>query len=570
MSSFKKIVLLTVFVMIGLVDICIYWNQHLYFRAEKIEDTEKKIKVLKRANLVYPSNDIIFYELGKAYFDLGIQTLDEDNGISENYLQKSIQNFDRSLRINPASRFSHFNYAQALLSMSYLSPYGPLGDRALHLNYYDEYKKAAFLAGHNSQIFYEAAKIFLSQWSNLSEEDREFALKILKKVAEGKDSSRLQTLMHVWEMNVKEYEVMEKILPEDVQIYWMYAKFLGEKSLSRQERQNFLAKAEFLEFERAKSEYKSGENVFLYLKVKNAFKHYRSCLDILEKDKFYQNLTGKKLVDLSEFNTLKKAVCLKLAKCRLEEMQDLNEAKGYLSLYLYLEDNVAALGELESYLRDRGLIGKKLGTDLADLDLLSFQVLLYFKQRRYRDIMRVGTLIQRSFIAVPESKKKDYVKVLQLIGDSYQKIDYLYDAAEFYQMALDVDPKNLETLLRMRLNHERLNKDKEIQEINKSIEKLLAPRDIVLKNSPIAKGQSFSRDLTFDGSKMILDLYFKGREEGVVPLISIFFNGRVVWEDYLEGDVLSIPLETRAGENALVVRPLNRTIDMTGLRWKAE
>jgi len=64
-------------------------------------------------------------------------------------------------------------------------------------------------------------------------------------------------------------------------------------------------------------------------------------------------------------------------------------------------------------------------------------------------------------------------------------------------------------------------------------------------------------------------LYFKGGGgEEIDPLISVFFNGRVVWEDYLKEDVLSIHLETEVGENVLVVKPLNRTVDITGLMWK--
>jgi hypothetical protein len=70
--------------------------------------------------------------------------------------------------------------------------------------------------------------------------------------------------MQIWDMNVKDYGVMEKILPEYAEIYRMYAQFLGEKSLSLTERHKILARAEFLEFEKAKGECYSGENEFLY------------------------------------------------------------------------------------------------------------------------------------------------------------------------------------------------------------------------------------------------------------------------------------------------------------------
>ncbi len=594
--NFKRILLLIVIAMIGIINILIYWNSHLYYGAKNIEDNEKKIEVLERANRFYPSNDLVFYELGKAYFDLGIQNL-YDKDQSRIYLRKSIQNLTRSLRINPASYFCHFNLAQSLLYMSYFSP-------AFDVNYYDEYKKAALLTGHNNQIYYEVGKIFFSRWPELSEEDREFTLEVLGKIVGGKEREKLQTLMQIWAMNVKDYEVIEKILPQDATVYRMYAKFLGEKSLSCEERQRFLAEAELLEFEDARRMHYSGESEFRYYRLKEAFNHFMASLRTIEKINFYQNLAGKSLIDLEEFNRLKKSACLNLAKCLIEEGKELKKVVGYLHLYLGMEDEVAAVGKLESYLEDRGLIEEKLGASFEDLGSLSFQLLLYFKQNRYRDIMRVGRLLKESFVVIPEAKKEGFIKALLLIGDSYQKADYIYDAGEFYQKALEMDPDNLETLLRIRQNYERLNEEEKLLQLDERIEKLFPPREIVLKNSVINKGQRFSRILTFDGREIILNLDFNGAgEESVPPLVSVFFNGRVVWEDYLKGvggneevgeeerekekkeeeeeeqegerkdkkdndRVISLSLKSNVGKNTLVVVPVNKAVDLLKISYR--
>ena len=560
MNIIKKIVFMLALVVVAVVDILIYWNQHLYYQAEKIEKKEKKIEILEKANQFYPSNDLVFYELGKAYFDLGIQSL-SDKAKSRAYLRESIQNLNRSVRINPASQFSHFNLAQSLLYMSFFSP-------SLDVNCYDEYKKAAILVDHNSQIFYDVGKIFLSRWNELSEVNREFTLEILRKVVGGKDRKELRTIMQTWEMNVKNYDVMKKILPEDPQIYRMYAEFLGEKSLSVEERQRTLADAEFLEFERAKSEHNSGEKEFLYYRVKEAFNHFKSCLNILEKIKFYQNITQQNLIDHSEFNKLLKSAYLNLAKCRLEQGGKLKEVEGYLRKYLALEDEVVAVSELESFLRDRGLIGEKLGASFDDLDRLSFQLSLYFKQNQYRDIVRIGRILQQSLVVVPEGKKEVYVKVLQLVGDSYQKIDYIYDAVEFYQKALEVDAENIETLLRICKNYERLNDYEKIQEIKERVDKLESPKEIFLKNLTINKGRSFWYTLAFDGQKIILDLHFKNSLERINPLITVFLNGRVVWEDYLKEEVLSLSLESRIGKNSLQVVAVNSAVSIFKLAYQ--
>lgn len=571
MTKYKRLFFLVAIAAVGIVNIFVYWNVHLcYLTKERIDDPEKKIRILKSANLFYPSNDSIFYELGKSYFDLGMMNL-QDKAQSREYFQKSIQHFSRSLKINPASYFCHFNLAQSLLYMSYLSP-------AFEGNSYEEYKKAALLAGHNSQIYYEVGKIFLSLWSKLTEEDRNFTRETLKKILEKKDQQMINAVMHIWEMNVSDYRVMEEILPEDASIYKMYAKFIGEKSLSSDERQRFLAKAELLEFERAKIENSSGESQFQYYSLKKASQSFVSSLKRLEGINFYQNLAGQELINTEDFLELKKSVYLNIVKCYLEEGRDFTQAEYYLLSYLALEDEVAAVGELESFLKLRGYIKDKFGASFNDLGRFFLQTLLYFKQNRYRDIMEVGRLLEQSFVVVPEEKKEEYVKVLQLVGDSYQKVDYIYDAGEFFRKALEVDSDNLRTLLRVRQNYERLNEDEKIREIDEKKERLLTPRMIEMNKPEIKKGKESAYVLTLDGSEIILDLYFKKSEENSVkPLISVCFNDRVVWEDYLKLDermgqehyaIVSLPVMSLVGKNNLVVIPVNRSTELLKIAYR--
>ncbi|MCK4556913.1 MAG: hypothetical protein KAU47_05305, partial [Candidatus Aminicenantes bacterium] len=309
-----------------------------------------------------------------------------------------------------------------------------------------------------------------------------------------------------------------------------------------------------------------------------ASQDFLSCLRRLERIRFYQNLTGRELIDVENYLELKKSANLNVAKCILEEGQDFERAQAHLYSYLALEDEVAPVRELETFLGLRGFAKKKLGASFDDLGRLYFQTLLYFKQNRYRDIVRVGRLLEQSFVIVPEEKKEEYVKVLQLVGDSYQKVDYLYDAGGFYRRALEFEPGNLETLLRIRQNYERLNEEEQVQEIDEKIESLLTPRQIELKRFKIEKGRRSAHTLILDGSEIILDLNFH-KEEGsrVPPMISVFFNGRVVWEEYLKkGEgmgqnthlVLSLPLRSKVGENSLVVIPVNTSIELHRMTYR--
>lgn len=561
MTNLRRSILLFIIILIGIFNIFTYWNSHIYYIVkDKIDDLEKKVKKLERANLFYPSNDLIFYELGKAYFDLGIQNL-QNIDLSSSYLLKSIQNFTRSLRINPTSYFCHFNLAQSLLYLSYMSP-------EYDANYSEEYKKAALLAGHNNQIYYEVGKILLSRWPMLSEEDKEFTSEILKRIFEKKETDKLRAILQIWEMNIRDYKLIKDILPEDAGIYRMYAKFLGEKNLATEERQRLLAKAELLEFEKARSEYHFGERELQYYRLKEAFNHFAASLSILEKINFYQNLASQTMINLEEFNNLKKSIFLNLAKCHLEEGKELKEAEGILRKYLELENKVSTVSELESYLNRLGLIKEKLGTNFNDLDHLSFQIYLFFKQSKYRDIMRVGRLLKNSFIVVPEEKRDIYVKILQLVGDSFQKADYIYDAGDFYMKALEINPDNLETQMRIRQNLVRLNEEDKLRGIDERIKRLLTPREIWQKNVLIRRDSKFSQSLILDGRAVMLRLQFNKDSSGFAPLISIFFNTQVVWEDYLTADTVSIKLKSLVGKNTLLIKPVNRSVNLRRITWR--
>jgi len=632
-KNWKRVLGIGVLAAAAVLSILIYWNSHLYYRAVKTEDEGQKIRLLEKAGRAYSLNELVYYEMGKLYFERGVKSLDDSVQMAGN-IKKAARSYERSIRLDPASKYAHFNYAQAVQYMGYIpesthsDAAGGSGDasagRNLYSKVFEEYRKAALLAGHNSQIYFEVGRIFLSQWQILSEEDKEFALDFLRRVMESKNGVRLQSLMHNWEMNVRDYDVIDAVIPEDIQMYGMYAKFLGEKSLSREERQRYLAKVDFLEFKKAKNEYSLGENAFLYLKVKDAFKHYQSFVNGVGRIRFYQDFIGEKQIDGAGLDEMLKSAYLKLAKCRIAEGRPLKEVEGYLRKYLEMEKSTSVCGELESYLRKRGLIKEKLGAEFDDLGQLAFEALLYFKQSRYREIMRVWELMEKSFVVVPDENKKDYVEFLRIVGDSYQKVDFIYNAEEVYKKALEIEPENLRVLLRLRVNYERLNEEDNLKEMNKKIDGILSLREDVVRRPLIRKGRTFSKDLILDGRDTVFELHFKrdweagkvrigtrseelgriasmdeaGAREAMgyvddakakglmavvanedaiwtaaetAPLITIVFNGRVVWEDYLkdENGVVSLRLGTKIGNNRLTVTPLNRDVELTALNWDA-
>lgn len=560
----RKFFLIGFFIVIAVVDIMFYWNSHVYFRAKRINNSAEKIKVLNKSAHFFPSNDLVYYDLGKAYFDSAISELG-DTGLNNSYLQKSVDSFKRSININPFFQFSHFYLAQSLQYQSFTSP-------SSDSDFYDQFKKSAILAGNNSEIFFEVGKRFLSNWPQISEEDKEFTIEILKKALSRGNQSELHEVLNILELNVKNYDIMEKFLPENAQSYRIYAKFLGERALSLQERHRVLSYAEFLEFERAKYQLSLGENRLFYSQVNKALERFKICIKILENIKFYQNLNQDHLIDLTEFKRLQKKAFLNVGKCIIWSDGSLTEAIDPLRKYLNLEENISAINDLESYLVYQGLIDEKLNTSFEDLLEISLQLQIYFKQNRYAEIIRLGNLINQSLIVLgPQMKKEEYIKILLIVGDAHQKVNQLYDADSFYLMAKQMVQDEIEPLVKIRRNYERLNENEKVQEISEIINDLKSPEEIDFESeSKIGKDEEFLYRLLLDDQRVILDLFFLKDWEGISPLITVFFNGQVIWEDLMEDEVLSLPVSSQLGENILQIIAVNKPIGIAKLHIRPQ
>ena len=555
MIELKRVLLVTAVVVIAIINILIYWNQHLYYKSLDSFEIDQRIEILEKANVFYPWNDLVYHELGKAYFDMAENNFDVRNS-AISYLNNSIESFRRSIRINPSSQFSHFHLGRSLANKKLLvSSESP--------NFLEEYMKAAELVDHSNEIYYEVVKLMLSRWPGLSDNDKTRTSEMVQKIWRGMDREKIHSLLHIWELQIKDNTIMTEILPDKPEAYRLWAEFLGEKSLDLMERQRSLAVAERLEFDIAKAAFNLGERHLYYYRLKEAFGQFRGCLRTLEKIHFYQNLTSDNLINENELTILRNEMFLNLAKCQIEERKDWSEIEGYLLEYLHSEDSVSNINDLETYLVNRGLLRERLDGRSDDLRRLAFHFFLDFKQHRYTNIVRVG----RSLVAFPEEGLDHYISILQIVGDSYQKKGNLYEADYFYRLVLERDSKNLETLLRIRQNLERLNEGEKIRDINIQIQEILSPRSINPRISQIPKGRTFRQKLLLDGRDIVLDLHFSINDKKNALLLTVLFNGKVVWEDYLEEEILSIPVETESGSNKLELIAVNHPVEIIQLNW---
>ena len=551
----KKRIILAGLVVVALADIFLYRGNYLYYKAkERTANFDKKIRVLEQDQAIIPINDLVPLELARAYFERGVNRLGDLERRDQDF-EKAYGQFLRSLTLNPFSPDAHFYFAQSLQYIQ-LTEIGARDDSLA------EYKKAARLSGRDTEIYTEVGNALLSRWARLLPEDRRYALQIVKEILAGNDLEKAAAVLDLWNLHVKDYAAIEEILPENAPIFRLFARFLGERSLSREKRLEYLSRAEELEFEKAKNELSAGQNALSALRVKDASVLFRSVLATLQNIHFYQDLAGQSRIDLLDFKNALKAASLALAKCKIEETRRIEDALPDLRSYLDLEDQLSGAGDLEKFLKERGLLEDQSRLTPKNVAVFSFELFLAYKQNRFRDVVRAGQALESGVLLIPEAAKADYAGVLEIIGNSYQKLDYLYESNNSYKKSLEVAGPNIALFLKMRKNYERLNDIQALRTIDQAIQELESAMDMSLGEEDISPAGAYTRTLYLGGKKTLLSFSFGEALPEPYPYLSVFFNGRIVWEDYLKDPVLSVVLASEPGPNILSIQALNRPVKL--------
>ncbi len=555
----KKILPIAGLAILVLLQAAVAWNARLYWRAKDVATgPDTKARLFGRANAVFPWNAAVHFELGKLDFGQAAEALGAP-AERDALFRRSVGSYLRSLRLDPSSPAAHFELAQALLYMSYLGLPEPVG-------HFDEYRRAAELTGHNSQIHYDVGKVLLGRWETLAPGERDFTVGILKRSLAGKGEDRLLDLLETWSLSAPDLSIIDAILPDDAGSLRTFARFLGERGLDLEARRSALARAEALEVLRAKSEFDRGRREAENFRTAESTEHCAAALQALGSIKFYQNISGPKLFDPKSYADILKAVRRLLAMNRIEETRSLADQDGSIAAYLALEDDFTALGEFETFIKERGLLDEEEpGSPFRDLQTLAFRMDLDFALNRYRDIARVGGLLTASSLVIAPSGRPSYVRILRLIGESNLKLDNVYEAERFYRMAIDDAPDDLDVLLGLERCYGRLNDEANAALVRRDIGRLTSPAEIDLGGRLVRRGETFAVELVTAGGARTMRLDFAPVPPGGRPLVSIYLDGRVVWEKNGDTGLAEFAASLKPGRSTMEITPVNGDIILVRL-----
>jgi hypothetical protein len=556
----KKTLSIAGLAVLVLAQAVVAWNARLCWRAGAVEtDPAARIRLLDRAAAAFPWNAQVFFELGRAHFSRGAEALN-DPGSRDRSFGLAVADFLRSLRLDPGSSAAHFELGQTLLYMTYLGLPAPYG-------YFEEYKRAAELTGHNSRIHYEVGKVLLGRWDRLSLQEKDFVAGLLKGALAGKGEERLTDFLEAWNLAGRDPELIDRVLPDDAASLRIYARYLGERALSLEARQSALSRAEALDVAKARTELTQARREAEHFRIADSSARAAAALAALEGVRFYQDLTGRRLFDPRDYRSIRTGARRLLAMNRIEETRSLADGDGLIAAYLADEEDPAALSEFETFLKERGLdAGTGADSPFKDLHVLLLRTSLDFKLNRYRDIARVGDLLSSSSLVIAPSGRPLYAAILRLVGESDLKLDSVYDAERFYRMAQQAEPDDLAVLLGLERCYGRLNDEARAAEVRKAIGRLTSPPRTELGGRVVPKGEKFEASFVTAGGPLSVRLEMGQADPGRPPVVSVFAGGRVVWEGNGDTGLVTFDMDPAPGAFSLEIAAVSDAVRLDRIR----
>ncbi len=555
---FKRLAALVLLLAAAALDVLFFRQAALVESAAAVADPAARRILLERDALPAVLDAELERARGRALLEVGADSLafPEEREVLFRAAYKAVL---RSLLLDPLSASAHLDLAQIL-------EYGRFLDLPFPGRDIDEYLRAARLGGQNLDVFDKAGRMLLSRWDSLQPEEKRFTQDLLKSFFEiRRPEEKLDGFLAVWAIHIKDYAALKAILPDDPASLRRLAQFLAERSLDRSVRIRGLARAETLEFGRAREDLARGQSDFRASRFREAEAHFRSGLALAKGIRFYQKLDGRAAIDATEFGDLQRSLLLGIARSRIETVRVPGEAFDDLRAYLEVEDSAGSVGEVEKSLRERRLIGAGLDAGGKDLRLLAFEMAMAFRQNRFREITEAGRALEAGVLLVPQESRQDYAEVLEIIGDAYGKLDYLYESNAFYQKAHDTGASGIGLLLKWRKNEERLNDAERMKAIDAEIGKLVPAGDIDWSGIVVPKGTNFTQTLVLESGETSLAIRLETAEEDPPTYAAVYFNGPVIWEDFVKDGVIRLKVPALAGANKLEIVPLNKPLNLSRL-----
>jgi hypothetical protein len=124
-------------------------------------------------------------------------------------------------------------------------------------------------------------------------------------------------------------------------------------------------------------------------------------------------------------------------------------------------------------------------------------------------------------------------------------------------------------LFRLKKYYERRNEAEKGREVDRLLNEVLTAGNVLSQSRLLPKGTAYVQPLILNVNqkKVRLEFQFGTLPGNPQPLVSIFLNGRVYWEDYVAGKAVSLELDAVEGINELQMVAVNGPAALTKVNF---
>ena len=413
-----------------------------------------------------------------------------------------------SLTINPFYPHSRMLLTSILLQKSNEKP-------ELFLEALKQLKITFKIGARRGKISWNTLKTFLAMWPFLEEEDRKIAKQAGKIAIKRMNRREIDELFLLWSTYCRDYEFIKSILRERPLLFLRLANYIKENHLPLKWRWEALSNYEnyIVQYLQSKRVENMGKRELL------------GSLRMLRSIKFYNELVGEKF-DYTNYNNLMEQITGVLAHKHPSPQTIMDFANSTSS--------TEKIKELLNTLTQQGFFNKR------DLQTFYLREYLLYKAKDY-DTLKQEINIFRKQTGWINKKETDYfIKINLLLVDVYYEENMLLTASSIVEELHKNFPDSPEILLRIKRIREMMGETFDLESPN-----FLYGEEVEIPVKRRIKRFYFS-PLVGQKTLTLKPEVFINIERGN-KILTIFFNGKVAYEGYLDELPEKIKISLRDG-----------------------
>ncbi len=468
------------------------------------ENSDKKMLFL--SSMIFPLSSDAHYKLGDSFL--------KDFSKKEDFvvLEKGINNFKKSIRLNQLNFFSYYALARGLMSFGPETP--EHFEKALKA-----LKTTLYIRSTNLSLNKEILKVYLSLWPFLSSEDKKWSGSLMSDIILRLNRKEFKKILEVWSLYSKDSEFIKFAFNSSARFYKDIIEVMEKQELDLQLKQRFeafLENRKIIDF----------ENKFREA-VKRGVIPFSSYVLVDKKIRFYYRIINDVGFKESKYENLKKEINLFIINRLCKKRGNDNRKQLFDYVFRYLRDfrKIRDIEEIALILNANNFFHSN------NIIPFIFKQLINYRSGQFSKMINEVESFRQSVTFIKDGQEGHLARLLTLLADSYMNSRLMTKAMETLKDVEKLTPGVLPTYWRLIRVESIIGPDKFFSESRvKNFEKIKNSNNILINSVEIKK---HVYPYKVDKLLFMLDEKFSLKFKKF-HILKVFINDKIFHEYYLE------------------------------------